>query len=53
MAMTPGEAAKELKSLEFYCRPFDNSIEETNKANRKREAIYMAIQLLENESEDE
>lgn len=51
--MTTTEAAKELKSLEYYCRPFDNSIEETNKANRKSEALYMAIQLLENESEGE
>ena len=45
--MTTEEAAEELKSLEYHCRPFDNSIEEANKSNRKRKALYMAIQLLD------
>ena len=44
--MNNEEAIKELMQLEYYGRPFDNSIEETNKADRKRQALSMAIEAL-------
>jgi len=47
--MTNEEAIKEIQSLEYYGRPFDNSIEQTNKADRKRQALEMGIKALEQE----
>lgn len=38
---------KELKTIEYYIRPFDNSTEATNEANNKIKALYRTIQLLE------
>ena len=40
-----GDAIKELKELEYYNRPFDNSETEDKKAK----ALFMAIQALEQE----
>lgn len=41
--MTTEEAIKELKNLEYYNRPFDNSETE----DKKSKALFMAIQALE------
>jgi len=41
--MTREEAIKELCKLEYYGKPFDNSIEECRKAERKTEALLIAI----------
>lgn len=41
--MTREEAIQELKSLEYYGRPFDNSETE----DKKGEALFMAIKALE------
>ena len=41
------EAIEELKQLEFFGRPFDNTPEESNKANRKMAAIIKAIEALQ------
>ena len=47
--MTNQEAIEEIKKLEYYGRPFDNSLEECNKASRKVMALNMAIKALEQE----
>ena len=44
-----GEVIKELKELEYYNRPFDNSAEEAEVAIRKAQAVDMAIKALERE----
>ena len=44
-----GEVIKELKELEYYNRPFDNSEEEAEVATRKAQAVDMAIKALERE----
>lgn len=46
LKMSNKEAIEELKQLEFYGRPFDNTCEESNKANRKIVAICKAIDSL-------
>ena len=45
--MTREEAIKELKELEYYNRPFDNSAEAAEVATRKAQAVDMAIKALE------
>jgi len=45
--MTKEEAIKELKELEYYNRPFDNSAEAAEVATRKAQAVDMAIKALE------
>lgn len=45
--LSNSEAITELKRLEFYGRPFDNTPEESNKANRKTAAIAKAIEALQ------
>ena len=45
--LSNSEAIAELKQLEFYGRPFDNTPDETNKANRKIVAIVKAIEALQ------
>ena len=47
--MTNQEAIEEIKKLEYYGRPFDNSLEECNKASRKGMALDMAINALSNQ----
>lgn len=47
LQMTNKEAIEELKQLEFYGRPFDNTSEESNKANRKIVAVCKAIDALQ------
>ena len=44
--MTNKEAIKELVNLEFYARPFDNSVEASIEANNKIEAVRLAIKAL-------
>lgn len=46
LQMANKEAIKELEQLEFYGRPFDNTPEESNKANRKIVAVCKAIDAL-------
>ncbi len=41
------EAIAELKQLEFYGRPFDNTPDASNKANRKIAAVVKAIEALQ------
>lgn len=43
------EAVEELKHLEYYNRPFDNSVESCMKSEKRNEAILMAIKALEQE----
>jgi hypothetical protein len=45
--MTNKEAIEELVNLDFYARPFDNSIEASIEANNKIEAVRLAIKALE------
>lgn len=45
--MTNKEAIEELVNLEFYARPFDNSVEASIEANNKIEAVRLAIKALE------
>ena len=45
--MTREEAIKDLKELEYYNRPFDNSEEAADVATRKAQAVHIAIQALE------
>lgn len=45
--MTREEAIKELKELEYYNRPFDNSAESAEVATKKAQAVDMAIKALE------
>ena len=45
--MTREEAIQELKTLEFYDRPFDNSVESSIEAHKKSKALTMAIKALE------
>ena len=47
--MTREEAIKELYKLEYYGKSFDNSVEECRKAERKTEAIWVAIKALKQE----
>jgi hypothetical protein len=49
--MTNEEAIKELINLEFYARPFDNSVEAGIEANKKIEAVRLAIKALEERGE--
>lgn len=47
--MNREEAINELIHLEWYGRPFDNTPEEVNKADRKIKALGMAIEALSTE----
>lgn len=47
--MTFAEAIEILKQLEYYARPFDNSIESVKKSLQIHEALNMAINNLEQE----
>lgn len=47
--MTREDVINELRKLEYYGRPFDNSKEQGEKAIRKAQALAMAIQILEQE----
>ena len=45
--LSNSEAIAELKELEFYGRPFDNTPDASNKANRKIAAVVKAIEALQ------
>lgn len=47
MKMTFNEAVEEIKCLEYYNRPFDNTPESCEKVQKKEKAIDMAISSLE------
>lgn len=45
--LSNSEAIEELKQLEFFARPFDNTPDMSNKANRKMVAVVKAIEALQ------
>ena len=45
--LSNSEAIAELKELEFYGHPFDNTSYASNKANRKIAAVIKAIEALQ------
>ena len=45
--LSNSEAIAELKQLEFFARPFDNTLDSSNKANRKIAAVVKAIEALQ------
>lgn len=45
--LSNSEAIEELKQLEFFGRPFDNTPDASNKAHRKMVAIVKAIEALQ------